>query len=713
MAYTQDTRVCTITSPLGGDTLLLRHLGGQESISRLFRFDLDLVSEQDSIDFKSIIGKNLGVRLELEDGKFRHFHGVVSRFAQGTRDRRLVSYRAEVVPWLWFLTRRADCRIFQDKTVPDIIKKVFSDLGFSDFTMRLGGSHKPRVYCVQYRETDFNFVSRLMEEEGIAYFFEHEESKHTLVLFDSASGNPECPGQADAEYATTEGASRRAGEVEEWYVERELHPGKYAITDYNFESPKSSLLANTTSAELIGGNDKYEVYDFPTVHKTLDEGDDRVKLRMEAEETSAIRIHGRSTCPGFTSGHRFTLKHHYRTDYNTAYLLTSVEHSVNQGVGDEESGGTYANSFTCVPRSIRFRPPLLTPRPVVQGVQTAVVTGPAGEELYLDKYGRIKVQFHWDRDGKHDEKTSCWVRVAQPVAGKGWGAHCHPRIGQEVVVEFLEGDPDRPIVTGCVYNAEQMPPYALPANSTRTGLKSRSSKGGGGFNELRFEDKKGAEEVFVHAQKDENIVVGNNKTEQVGNDETITILNNRTETVAGNETLTVAKNRSRNVSMNEKVTVVLTRIHSVGVDEMINVGGAQQVTVGGLRSLTVGGLQTTKIGASHNENIGASHSEKIGADHTLQVSGNESETIGKDHNVTVSGNESAKIGKDQTVEVSGNESRKIGKKLLIDVADEIAIQTGDARIVMKKNGDIVIEGNKISVNGSGDVVLKGQKILQN
>jgi type VI secretion system secreted protein VgrG len=535
-----------------------------------------------------------------------------------------------------------------------------------------------------------------MEEEGIGYFFEHEETKHTLVLFDSASGNPECPGQADAEYATTEGASRRAGEVEEWYVERELHPGKYAITDYNFESPKSSLLANTTSAEKIGGNEKYEVYDFPTDHKTLDEGAGRVRLRMEAEETSAIRIHGRSTCPGFTGGHRFTLKHHYRADYNAAYLLSSVEHAVSQGVGDEESS-TYSNSFTCIPRAISFRPPLITPRPVIQGVQTAVVTGPAGEELYLDKYGRIKVQFYWDREGQHDEKTSCWVRVSQPVAGKGWGAHCHPRIGQEVVVEFLEGDPDRPIVTGCVYNAEQMPPYELPANSTRTGIKSRSSKGGGGFNEIRLEDKKGAEEVFVHAQKDENIVIGNNKTEHVGNDEIITILNDRTETVRGKEGLTVAKSRSRNVGMNETVTVLLARVHSVGANETINVGGAQEVTVGGVRAVSVGGNQTTSVGGNHVESIGANHNENIGGD----------------HNVTISGNEKETVGKDCTIEVSGSESRKIGKKLVLSVEDEITIQTGDAKIQMKKNGDIVIEGNKISVKGGGDIVIKGQKITQN
>jgi len=673
MAYTQDTRLCTITSPLGGDTLILRQLAGQESISQLFRFDLDLVSEEDAIDFKAIVGKNLGVKLAFEDGKFRYFHGVVSRFAQGTRDRRLVAYRAELVPWLWFLTRKADCRIFQDKTVPDIIKKVFSDLGFTDLKWQLNGSYQPRVYCVQYRETNFNFVSRLMEEEGIGYFFEHDESKHTLVLFDSASGNPECPGQADVEYATTEGASRQAGEVEDWHVERELHPGKYAITDYNFESPKSSLLANTTTSEQIGGNEKYEVYDFPTLHKTVDEGDKRVRLRMEAEEASAIRIDGHSTCPGFTAGHRFTLKHHYRTDYNTAYLLTSVEHSVTQGVGDEESSSTYSNSFTCIPRSIPFRPPHVTPRPTVYGVQTAVVTGPSGEELYLDKYGRVKVQFHWDREGQHDDKTSCWVRVSEPVAGKGWGAHCHPRIGQEVVVDFLEGDPDRPIVIGCVYNAEQMPPYELPAHSTRSGIKSRSSKGGGGFNEIRFDDKKGAEEVFFHAQKDENSVVENNKTEQVG----------------ANESLAVANNRTRSVGMNETVTVTLTRVHSVGVDEMINVGGAQQVTVGGLRAVSVGGLQTTNIGDSHNE------------------------SIGKDHTIEVAGNESASIGKDLSVGVSGNENRSIGKKLVIDVADEITVQTGSASITMTKNGNISIKGKEITIKGSGDVIMKGQKIQQN
>jgi type VI secretion system secreted protein VgrG len=712
MAFTQETRVCTVTSPLGGDALLLRHLAAQESISRLFRFDLDLVSEQDAIDFKAIIGKNLSVKLALEDGKFRYFHGVVSRFAQGSRDRRLVSYRAEVVPWLWFLTRRADCRIFQDKTVPDIIKKVFSDLGFSDFAMRLSGSHKPRVYCVQYRETDFNFVSRLMEEEGIGYFFEHEESKHTLVLFDSASGNPECPGQADAEYATTESADRRAGEIEEWYVERELHPGKYAITDYNFESPKSSLLATTTSAELIGGNQKYEVYDFPTAHKTLDEGEQRVRLRMEAEESSAIRIHGRSTCPGFTSGHRFTLKHHYRSDYNVAYLLTSVEHAVNQSVGDQDTGGTYSNSFTCIPRSIPFRPSLVTPRPLIQGVQTAVVTGPAGEELYLDKYGCIKVQFYWDREGRHDEKTSCWVRVSEPVAGKGWGAHCHPRIGQEVVVEFLEGDPDRPIVTGCVYNAEQMPPYDLPANSTRTGIKSRSSKGGGGFNEIRLEDKKGAEEIFIHAQKDENIVIENNNTEQVGNDETITIGRNRSMTIGANKTETVGVNKEIEVNggHNERIAggMTITVGGSFGHQVLVNHG----TTVGGAMEITVGGLLAISCGAALAEQIGGAKTETVGVNKMLEVGSNLNESIGKSQTTDVREDSKLTVGKSYETEVA-EEYRLKAKKIQLVAEDQFTLTVGDAEIMLKKSGDVSIKGGKLTFQGTGDMILKAQQIKEN
>jgi type VI secretion system secreted protein VgrG len=683
MPYTQDTRICTIETPLGANALIVQRFAASEGISRLFQFELDLVSTRGTIDPKKLVGQSVTVTIALESGGTRHFNGIVSRFGQGgiashvshaDTERRLVAHRAVVVPKMWLLTRTADCRIFQDESGIDIIKKVLNEKGVTDLDVRAAGGKDKRVYCVQYRETAFNFVCRLMEEEGISYFFEHHDGKHVLVLADQSSHYEDCLGR-EAEYATTEGAGEQAGEIEDWYVERELQSGKYALNDYNFETPSTSLLAQTSTVAEIGGNTKYEIFDFPAEHQTMGDGEKRAKRRMEVEEAAAQRSHGSGTLPAFYAGARFKLKGHTYDGFNGEYVITSVQHSASQGVGHEGSGegGTYSNSFSCLSSSVPLRPAFTTRKPVIQGLQTAVVTGPKGEEIHVDKYGRIKVQFHWDRQGKKDEKSSCWTRVAQTIAGKQWGATYWPRIGQEVIVEFVEGDPDRPLVTGCVYNAEQMPPYALPANKTQTGMKSHSSLGGGGFNEIRLEDKKDSEEIFIHAQKDENIQVLNDKSESVGHDETIQIGANRTETVGANETLGVAKNRSRSVGENEIVTVGLTRTHTVGVNEAITVGAAQEVTVGAARVLTVGANQTTTIGGNH----------------------------------------SVSVGKEETHGVAKDAKWTVGKKLLIDAGDEITIQTGSAKIQMKKNGDILIEGKKITIKGSGDVVVKGQKILQN
>jgi type VI secretion system secreted protein VgrG len=371
-------------------------------------------------------------------------------------------------------------------------------------------------------------------------------------------------------------------------------------------------------------------------------------------------------------------------------VITNVNHSARQA-GDYRSNGgdfDYSNSFNCIPAALPFRPQRWTPKPVVQGTQTAVVVGPAGEEIFTDKYGRIKVQFHWDRQGKNNADSSCWVRVGTPLAGKQWGMVHIPRIEQEVIVDFLEGDPDQPIIIGSVYNAKEMPPYALPANKTQTGIKSRSSLGGtpDNFNEIRFEDKKGQEQVYVHAEKNEDIVVENDKTENVGHDETITISNDRTETVLGHETLSVAKNRTRTVNLNEIVTVGLTRTHTVGVNEMINIGAAQEVTVGAMRALTVGINQATTIGRNLNENIGSDQSVSIGSDLM--------EKIGSNHKISV--------GKDNTVDV--------GKKLTVTVGDQIVFKTGQSSITMKKDGTILIKGKAITVDAMQKIEEKAMNI---
>jgi type VI secretion system secreted protein VgrG len=535
MAYTQENRLIAIDTPLGEDAVLLEQFTGREGISQLFHFELELLSEDPLIVFQGIVGQRVTLKIKLADpDERRYINGFVSRFTQSGASERFTHYRAEVVPWLWFLTRKANCRIFQNKTVPDIITQIFTDLGFRDFKNALQGNFESREYCVQYRETDFHFVTRLMEEEGIFYFFEHTQDTHTLVLANSSTVHQPCPGQMTALYEPAEGELEEEDAITKWEMRQEIRPGKYALTDYNFETPSTSLAVNIPSQVHLGDNSKYEVYDYPGKYPKRSQGETLVKVRMEEEETPGTVVIGEGRCRAFTSGYRFDLVEHYRQDMNTSYVLTEVKHSASVGDGYTTGAGKgegYTGEFTCIPFSSVFRPPRVTPKPIVQGPQTAVVVGKAGEEMWVDKYGRVKVQFHWDREGKWDENSSCWVRVAQNWAGKRWGAMFIPRIGQEVIVDFLEGDPDRPIITGRVYNAEEMPPYELPKEQTKSTIKSNSSKGGGGFNEVRFDDAKGKEQIFIHAQRDMDVRIENDQREWIGKDQHLIVKGTRNEDV--------------------------------------------------------------------------------------------------------------------------------------------------------------------------------------
>jgi type VI secretion system secreted protein VgrG len=548
IAIEQAHRRIAISTPLGKDVLLLRGFTGSEAISQLFHFDLDLLSEHDSIKFQGVVGKNVTLSIWDAAGTQRYWNGFISRFSQGARDRRLTAYRAQMVPWLWFLTRTADCRIFQNQKAPEIIRKIFEGLGFSDFKLSLHGDFVKRDYCVQYRETDFNFVSRLMEEEGICYYFDHQNGKHTLILANDASAHKPCPNQETARYDFRGGSIVYQDVVTEWQYQEEFRTGMWSQTDYNFEDPNNSLFTDC-------GKSPYEIYEYPGEYRERIAGQRLAEIRLEEQTTPAIVLQGAGGCRYFSPGYQFTLQDHYRKDLNRAYLLTAVRHVASQGGSYQVGAGgeepTYRNSFECIPFSTPFRPPRVTPEPFVQGCQTAVVVGPPSPaEIYTDKFGRVKVQFHWDRKGKKDDNSSCWIRVSHPWAGQGWGAISIPRIGQEVIVDFLEGDPDQPIITGRVYNAKQMPPFDMPAGAVVSGIKSNSTKGGGGFNEISLNDTKGTELINIHAQfdqqkkveHDERVNVGNDRTESVGHDETITIVNNRTEKVGAD--LTVTANHS-------------------------------------------------------------------------------------------------------------------------------------------------------------------------
>jgi type VI secretion system secreted protein VgrG len=495
MAYTQANRLIAIETPLGPDVLLLKSMSGHEGISQLFNFELDLLSTHADIKFQDIIGKNVTIRIQAGDDTARFFNGFINRFRVLGNDVGLTKYQAAMVPWVWFLSRTTDCRIFQNLSIPDIIKKIFSDLGFSDFKFSLKGSYPARDYCVQYRETDFNFVSRLMEQEGIFYYFQHEEKKHTLVIGDAPSVHLPCPGQAHAKWNSEGTGILEESVVADLEVTQEFRPGKYALSDYNFETPSTSLMAQVSTTIAVGGNSKYEIYDYPGEYNTKAEGERLTKIRMQEEEAQHLEVSGRSNCRNFASGYRFKLDEYFRPDVNREYLLTSLHHAASVGntYTSQAGGGTqdYENHFICIPYSVPFRPQRITPRPVVQGLQTAVVVGPSGEIIWCDKFGRVKVQFFWDREGKRDDHSSCWVRVSQSWGGKGWGGVSLPHIGQEVIISFMEGDSDHPLIIGRLYNAEVMPPLNLPADATKSIIQDH------GGNVLTMEGSGGSQRIVM------------------------------------------------------------------------------------------------------------------------------------------------------------------------------------------------------------------------
>jgi type VI secretion system secreted protein VgrG len=709
----QQSRRFELKTPLGKDVLLLWRMSGTEELSQPFQWDLDLLSETGEINASDILGQKVSISVTLPAGGKRFFHGFVSEFSQGGWLQRYYRYRAVVRPWYWLLTRTADCRIYQQSTVAQIFEAVVKQYGFTDYELRLTGSYQAREYCVQYRETDCNFLSRLLEEEGIYFFFEHTETQHTLVLIDDPSKHRTFEGYETVPYYAPGGKDtlRERDHLESWTSTRAVQPGTFATTDFDFEKPRKSLAATATIAREHSQS-SYEVFDYPAALSQLDPQQSQLTAKIRIQELQAPHTlaSGHGNAAGLAPGWRFTLEKYPRKDQNIAYLITRALYTLSGDSfepGQTSTTQTFQVMIDAIDARTPFRPERRTRKPVIYGAQTAMVVGMAGEEIYTDQHGRVKVQFHWDRYGKQDERSSCWVRVAHQWAGKNWGMICIPRIGQEVIVSFLEGDPDRPIITGRVYNGDSMPPYELPANATQSGIKSRSSKGGteANFNEIRFEDRKGAEQLYVHAERNQDGVVENDETHSVGhdrsksivNDETTAVGHNRTETVGNNETITIGNDRMIKVACNEIASVALLRVHNVGINETINVGAAQEVNVGAAQTITVGGAQITSVGLEQMTNVGLNRS--------VNVAGSQS------HHVT--GTRGASVGKD--------DSLKVGTDLVIDAGQSVTIRTGSASITLKSDGTIAIKGKNITLDGSGDInvqasgnaVMKGSKVSHN
>jgi type VI secretion system secreted protein VgrG len=547
------TRTATVSTTLGDDVLLFYAMTAREELGRPFLYEVDLLSEDMTLDLSALLGQPMSIGLETTDDAYREFNGVVTDVALTGELGRYVRYRATVRPWLWLLTQRKNSRIFQDQSVPEVLKALFGELGFSDFVAHLSGTYEKREYLVQYRETDFNFVSRSMEEEGIYYFFKHEGGKHTLVLCDSYSNHEATPGYEQVPYYPKhEGERRERDYVDGWLSGKRIRPGAYTAFDFNYLEPREPKHGEL-SMPLQHAEAEHPVFEYPGRFQQNQHGGTLARIRLEELQADHEIVKGTGNARGLSAGTLFSLTGFPREDQNKEYLLVQVSYVIRvtgyESGEDPNEPPDYRVSFSAVDAHRPFRPPRITPKPTVEGPQTAFVVGQSGQEIWTDEYGRVKLRFHWDRDETPDEKASCWVRVAQVWAGNGFGGMHLPRCGQEVIVDFLEGDPDRPIVTGRVYNAVNTVPYKLPDNATQSGLKSRSSKDGTteNFNEIRFEDKKGSEELHIQAEKD--------MTTLVKHDQSTTVQQSRSASVGGSDSVSVTGNRSLSVHGTLSVSV--------------------------------------------------------------------------------------------------------------------------------------------------------------
>jgi type VI secretion system secreted protein VgrG len=721
MATSQANRTVHLKTPLGGDALLVSHFAAREQISRPFEFDLELISETENVDADKLLGVAVTLQFKLpDDAGVRYFNGIVTEFSQEDYEDRHHVYHATLRPWFWLLSRTSDCKIFQGKSVPDIFQAIVNQYKFPDFKLKLSGSYSPKNYCVQYRETDFNFLSRLLEQEGIHYFFEHQDGKHVMVLADDSNAHSKIKGYETVPYypPTTTAGQRERDHLDSWAQKKSVESGAYSLTDYDYSAPKKSLL-QTSSISKSHARADFEIFDYPAELGVYDSGEaSRVaKVRIQELQTTQTLSRGTGNAAGLATGHNFSLSKYPRNDLNIEYLVIDSNLTISGDVhtsGAAEGSVEFKINLEAIDAKTPYRPQRITPKPIVQGAQTAVVVG-NGEEIYTDKYGSVKVQFPWDRHGKNDENSSCWIRVAQVWAGKQWGAMHIPRVGQEVIVNFLEGDPDQPIITGRVYNGANMPVYDLPANKTQSGIKSRSSKDGAAanFNEIRFEDLKGSELVTIHAEKDHELSVENDENHTVGHDETHTVGNDETHKVGNNETHSVGNDRKKDVGNNENVSIGKDRTESVGANE----------------SITITKNRTESVGQSETVDVGKDQSLSVGKDQSITVAGNRTLSVEKDETISVNGkredqiakNEEINVGKDRKVSVGENDGLTVAKKLIVEAGDEIEFKSGDASVTLKKDGTINIKGKDITIEGSGkvnvkassDVVIKGSKIMQN
>lgn len=667
----------------------------KERISSPYLAEVSLASSSE-IKFKNIVQKEaLLTLIGLESD--RYIHGIVRKFEHtgksGTdTNKEKYLYRAEIVPFTQLLSLEQDCRIFQNKNVQDIVTDIFKDSGVPSnrYEFRLKNKEHKRRFCVQYRETDLDFINRILQEEGIYYFYEHSKDNHFMVFADDPVYYKPIAGNATVVFKPPSGRVAETEVINAIEFSQRLCPGTYSQTNYNFKHVSTPLETKDKSKDE--NVQKYEIYDYPGQYGDQDKG--KKLSRINKEEYNALQEQaiGKSNCPRLLPGHTFSLDGYDLSSFDKEYLLIEVTAAGGQAQALEEVSGSgetsYGNNFVAIPSSVSFRPKKSIEKPYIRGIQTATVVGPENEEIYVDEYGRVKVQFHWDRKGKKNEQSSCWLRCAQAWGGAGRGSMFIPRISDEVIVSFLEGDPDWPLITGSVYNGANLPLYDLPGNKTRSTIRTKSYPRSNGYNELRFEDKAGSEEVYLQGEKDWNILIKNDKGQTVGNDETLTVGNNRAKMVGFNQTVSIGANHTEMIGANKTETVAINKAETIGV----------------AKELTIGGLYQVSVGAAMNETVVAAKTEEVGLTKAVYV--------GMHMNEKVLGNRVIAVDKNMSTTVEQNSTLK-AKTITLEAADEIIFKTGDSTISMKSSGEIVIKGASLTENASGEIVIKGARTAIN
>ena len=696
----QDSRQARIETSLGKNKLVLKSFSGTERLSSDFEYDAVVMSKDPSIDGNAIIGKPVTVTYESEDGRERHFNGFVSRFEYSQQIEKPVAatcYRLTVVPWLWFLKHNRDCQIFQNQKTPAIIEKIFRDLGFNDFQMNLSESYTEREYCVQYRETDFDFVSRLMEEEGIFYYFKHEKNKHVMVLCDSPTGYFDL-NEPDVRYGQV--GQGQFAQLTDWKHVYEFRPGKVSQKDFNFKKPSDGLQTEEQSQIQFAKSSQLELYEYPGRYDQGDPGSRLTKIRLQEQEAEHDHVLGSGSYLSFTPGGKFTVSEHSRaSEEGKSFALIETFVELNSNVGFANQGGVdFKSVFRCIPAGTTFRPARRTPKPFVEGPQTAIVATD-GQEIVVDEHARVKVQFHWDRYGKSDINSSCWIRVSQVHAGKGWGMMDIPRQNEEVIVSFLNGDPDRPIITGRVYNGDNPIPYGLKGAGDNTKNKTRrgnmtKSYGSDGYNEMTMDDTAGAEQIRINGQYDMNT--------NINNDETHTIGNNRTKDIGVDETMTVGNDQSLEVANNQSLDVGVDRTVKVGTNHKETIGSDQKIDVGSNQTISVGSMKTETVGMMSNEMVGVAKTTNVGVANSI--------IVGAAMNTAVGYISTEQVGMTKKTLVGSTYSVNVGSSMSIEAGDMIEIKCGASKLKLESGGKVTIEGTEFLFAASGCVKINGSII---